>query len=233
MQASLMLALALGVAVVACQGGGDAEQPDRRDQGRAVVQSRGSTLGADPVTLSYVLSEKQRLAVLSGPSVTEFQRDLMVDGVVTFGDYEAAILTMARCINQSGGALGEGEPKLNRRGLYTYSPSWPLDSPPGTENAVRRCIDDHVGTISLFWAEVVAVPQEELAKAMSEMGDCLKISGVTDAPDTQHPRDFHLFIRDKARVGLLTASLQEVYLACASGVEERWGIAGFAPATGG
>jgi hypothetical protein len=177
------------------------------------------------------LDAQRTEAIRKDETIPAGQRVLLSDGVLTFSEYEAAILEMARCVRAAGGQLELGEPRLNRRGLYTYSPSWPVSSPSGTEATIRECIEENLSLVSLLWAEVVTVPEQELRAAMGEMRNCLSGKGIPDVGALSQPADFHAFLRDKALAGTLTPEFQTTYLSCALEVENNWGIAGFAPAT--
>lgn len=61
--------------------------------------------------------------------LTEHARQVLEDGVITFPEYESSVLQAVQCIEDAGGSIDPGDPHLNKKGLYTFVPGWPLDHP--------------------------------------------------------------------------------------------------------
>lgn len=158
-------------------------------------------------------------------STSAFQREALQDGVLTFAEYESAVLQMASCVEDSG---GEVKLDLNVRGGYKHIISYPIDRT-DVAAAVQKCVTDSLSVIEQLWAEVTAVPELDLQTAMVEMRTCLIDRGFPDPPVTSEPSDFRLYMRTLNSRGEFSEERMTEYQECAQRVEDKWGLSYFAP----
>ena len=131
------------------------------------------------------------------------------------------------CVKAAGGGVAKGDPRLNRRGLYSFVPSWPVERPE-LQGIVIQCVNEHVGVLDLFWKELVSPSEKDISDAMNEMTLCMQSVGLGElVPNSPKPQDFQKLI---TRIATDQSKLS-AYVRCAKTAEGQYGLIGFAPYT--
>lgn len=211
----LFLAAAAG-----CSNDGPAEPPRQRD----------ASFFAD---LRYEIPSAEVVAILESTTMSDYVKDVVRDGTVTFGEYEAAVLDTVTCLQDLGAVTAPGEPKLSARGLYTWTATGKAPaSDPADHEALRAhadrleaCAQTFWSPIDYFWIRVVEPTEREKATAMKDLEACLEKSGLAEViPPSRSYESFE---------ALLASSLpEEVRLLvrqCGLEVEEKWALPKFVP----
>ena len=170
------------------------------------------------------VGEGRRNAVLGDDSVSGEVKTVLSDGVITFAEYESSVLAMAECVTSAGGVFYKtDQPKLNWRGLYTYSTGFP-ESIPGAQAAVAGCMERHVGLLDLFWKELTNPTEEEEQIAMNDLAECMKSMGLEkEIPELRRRDDFEM-LGPK-----LSEDQRGLYMSCAQRVAAEHALAYFGP----
>ncbi len=92
---------------------------------------------------------------------------ILQDGVVTAGEYRAAIRNVGSCVEAQGGQF---ESEFDRDG----TPSFTTSGPAGIDDAVEGCFARHVGDVELVWADQLAPTPEEEASFYNEVVSCVE-----------------------------------------------------------
>ena len=158
--------------------------------------------------------------------LTEHAQDVLDDGVITFPEYESSVLQAVQCIKDSGGSIDPGDPHLNKKGLYTFVPGWPLDHPE-VEQMIRSCNHEYLDPLELFWKELVLPSEAEVLVAMDAMADCLVASGLGDIVPQSHA--FEDFAKMPRQLATSRPDAFDGYVACARRIQDDFGLTGFAP----
>ena len=171
------------------------------------------------------IKEQDLLPILM--TAPESQARALSDGVLTFAEYEAAVLAMATCIRDSplgiefatidatGNLVRMPGPWLDRRGRYQYSFFYP-GSVPESEEKIASCRSEFLTAIENFWIVQVAPSEHELAAARRALGECLRAYGE-EVPKEPSERDF-----DRFRMQPTTQ-----FLRCSATVAEEYALPGF------
>lgn len=177
----MTVASALGVVafVTAC-GGSHTAQDQRRDvpggaQGGPLQSNAAVNVASLPANLS------------------DYQRKILADGVLTTQEYQQAAFDVVRCHKEHGariggyphfqGEQGTPEPWWSARGQFMYSPAYPKDDPLAEQN-YHTCEDEYFTTISAFWTDYIAPSVQEMQEARDLVAKCLRDEGI-DVP--AHP----------------------------------------------
>ncbi|MGH6692992.1 MAG: hypothetical protein ACREF4_20175, partial [Gammaproteobacteria bacterium] len=139
------------------------------------------------------------------------QADILADGVLTFGEYESAVMSMTECVRERipdvslvvVGRNGEfvPGPRLNNRNRYDYGFIY-HGSIEASEVAIAECKRQHLSEVEFFWAEHVAPSERDLQEARYALARCVRDAGEdfdvesADAaafePYRLHPTDAYL-----------------------------------------
>jgi|GEM_PF-7060313 len=134
---------------------------------------------------------------------TDFEKDLIRDGTLTFEEYQQAVLRTVSCIERAGldvvhsTGYGRSEemvtgPRLSKRGVYSYTAR--IFSPDGSRPeaefaAVNEC---RAGSaqVEFLWAQHTAPSEVELQALRDHMAACLREngSGVAERPSDEELR---------------------------------------------
>ncbi len=129
----------------------------------------------------------------------DVERRVIEDGVLTFEEYEFAVMRTILCIESTGmeivhsSGYGRSEgiepgPRLSKRGVYSYFARVATDGStphPRAASLVRACKRLR-GTIEQMWAYHTAPTDQELADMREHTAQCLRDAGAT-VPD--HPSE--------------------------------------------
>ncbi|MCC6960225.1 MAG: hypothetical protein IT301_10295 [Dehalococcoidia bacterium] len=211
---SALGAVILAVVAVAAGGlvfgGGDSSTPVSADGpgplSTAVAPGKGPAPGAAATTVNvtvgpYTIPPAQLTGWLAVAS--ERERPLLEDGVLTFAEYQSAVLDAVACIERGGvkvvhfpgygrGGVGEPGPRLSSRGVYSYAGSVQGSSGSVPADAARVVADCKAGSaqVEFIWAQHTAPSEVELQAMRDAMAVCLREAGAS-VPEA-HPSDVQL-----------------------------------------
>jgi hypothetical protein len=154
--------------------------------------------------------------------MSEEQQAIVADGVITFGEYEAAIFATVRCLKTAGFGVtdwpspdrrepAEG-PVLSRRGRYQYLADTHGQEGQAVAEAIESCRTTHSDIVERLWADHVAPSQQEVQYARDLIASCLREEGVA-APT--HPTGEELMRLAFPPDGVATGPPREPYRSCA------------------
>jgi hypothetical protein len=174
----LLTCLLFVASAVACNGGSsrDAHQ----------TMEPGDTTGSVQVT-DAMLSQMPLMTPLS-----DFQRELLSDGVLSLTDYETAYVSLVDCMSDAGWILSrELRPTLARgHSFHAYHPS----GDQAALSASRGCRATFVDGINWLWIQEHRFTEEDLQAARNTMAACLRDAGVASLPTTASKADIQSFI---------------------------------------
>lgn len=146
------------------------------------------------------------------------QRAAFEDGVITFQEYEQAVLKMANCLRQEGIAW---EPKLDPSGKYYDNgvniPAGPPEEVARKSAAIDRCEGQYVEATLTGWQMQNNPTQKELEDARKALAECLRNRGIS-VPENPVEQDF---------IPLKIGASPD-FLACVQEIQARFGLRGFA-----
>lgn len=136
-------------------------------------------------------------------SASEPERTLFEDGVLTFAEYQSAVMQTISCMESAGvtvvhfpgygrGGIGEPGPRLSRRGVYSYvgAVNGAADRPPTEAAAATAACKSGSAQVEFAWAQHTAPSEVELQAMRDQMAKCLRDAGATLSQD--HPSDADL-----------------------------------------
>ncbi len=177
------------------------------------------------------LSARVDPALLQDPkgplaNLSDFQKEILGDGVLTLAEYERAILEVRRCMAALGSTpTRESMPTKN----HGYSARW-YNPGPGRETTedekrqnreqTARCFRDYTDALGSVWGRTYHASAEELQRARDAFAACIRDRGAGDLPI--HPGDGEIlnFI-------VSAAGAPEVR-ACRERIEEEFDMPSFA-----
>ncbi len=222
---ALMAATSFGVAASLLLGCKSANPPARTDStGHADSQE----ILLEPALLPYAaataeIPKSELRTILADPLTDDLVKSLIDDGVISFPDYEAAVLSAMACIRETGGLFRSTDPKLSVRGVYSWVSRIP-GSPTNTSavETAAGCRDSRLGILEFYWKRLVAPAEREIEAAMREMGECMAAGGLAD----RIPREMGVE-QFRQIPSSLPPETRQVYLSCARSTQDRWGLIGF------
>lgn len=136
--------------------------------------SSGDSPGGSNDLPQYIVDELK--------NASDFEREILKDGVVTADEYEKAVMETLRCLDEHGVAhsapamVGEGglmAPKLK----YTVGP-WPEEEDARYSKLYHDCFDEYERGPLTGWTLQSEPSQSALAKANERLVECLQEQGV-------------------------------------------------------
>jgi len=175
---------------------GQREQPDLLRLRKREPALHGSRLLALVLMASVSVScaspptsARPDLAERWRASASEYQRDVLDDGVVSDDEYQQAVSDTAGCMQGAGFDTGpiRDVPDGVRKD-FVVSPGASSDADP--DAAWGRCWDEFLVAVeSVYLAQHAS--DADIATIDQQLRDCLAANGISDAPKT--PTDFELF----------------------------------------
>jgi hypothetical protein len=123
------------------------------------------------------------------------EAELLMDGILTFSDYERAVYAAMACIEEKGWRIVHHPnnvyagsyirydfsesvigPRLTKRGLIEYTGERSDSLPDGTLQ-FQACKDNNSTTVEVLWMAHVAPTQSELEEIRSAIAVCLNEAG--------------------------------------------------------
>ena len=124
------------------------------------------------------------------PTISEYEAPLLSDGVVTFAEYEEAVLATVACLRQSG--VVASDPTLDQAGrifVYSYevseSESETLEDAQARADAVySTCFTTYEDDLQNTWLRQTEPDSEERAALVAELLRCLEREGLSVPSDS-------------------------------------------------
>lgn len=151
-----------------------------------------------------------------------FQQALLSDGLLTYAEYESAVLATVQCLRDRGiEIVTEPHPAPGEVIVFEFGGSTSFSG----ESAVREneaarlsyeaCYHEHQDVVDLAWARQHEVDERTLERARAALRSCLEEAGVEGIPKNAKGRDFQPFQRFEA------------FPKCQERVAEEFDISGF------
>ena len=166
----------------------------------------------------YVLSSAERSVLLENS--TPEQKFAFEDDIVTFEEYEVAVLNTLDCAREGGITVTDAAP--NRRQKYSWNATWP-DDLAGGHVVLEQCRQTYLNTIAQVWTRYTAPSEEELQEAREALASCLRARGVA-VPD---PVDRETLSR-LGGLGTPGGRASPEFADCATQIQEEFALPGFA-----
>lgn len=151
-----------------------------------------------------------------------FQRALLSDGVLTYAEYETAVLATVQCLRDRGVSIVT-EPHAAPGNViaFEFGGSTQFSGEASDrENEEARlayedCYHEHQDVVDLAWARQNQVDQRTLEGARAALRRCLHEAGIEGVPENAKGRDFQPFQHFEA------------FPRCQDSVAREFNIAGF------
>lgn len=148
-------------------------------------------------------------------SAGDQQAEMLSDGVITFQQYETAILATIQCLSDAGISVGSPELRYKRK-YYRYDWQFPDDRAEELFPKVEECTGRWRPVVDGWYIENMAT-EKEVGEARAAFVSCLRDAGV-DLPSHPTEQDFDRLRRSPTRD----------FLACSDEISEEYGLIGFA-----
>lgn len=122
-------------------------------------------------------------AVAGDEAASGFQADILEDGEVTFGEFEAAVAAYSSCLEELGVAVEAEYSDTNESFDYTFTlPGGDVGAALEAPEAVA-CHEEYVSRVELVWADQVGPSAEEDRAFYEAIAACMRAQGfeVADA----------------------------------------------------
>lgn len=111
---------------------------------------------------------------------SEYQQEILRDGVVTADEYEAALLSSRDCIAAAGGIPGEiVEMDGNQLGFETLIEAETEEAGKKISDALRTCNSEYFYEVSQVWAYQNILSPEEREERRPKVIGCLNDAGLS------------------------------------------------------
>lgn len=166
------------------------------------TSSPSDDLGFSHYTITT--SDREEFASLLS-EVTEYQRIILADGIVTFSEYERATFDTLRCMEEGGltishdagfftsgdgtsmsvdlGALTPG-PRLTTEGIYEWIPA--AADPSLFQTVGEPCITEYSRVVVFLWTQHLQPTEQEQQDYRDRLGECIRDNGY-EIPE--HPSE--------------------------------------------
>jgi hypothetical protein len=162
------------------------------------------------------------MSTIPWDTLSEFQSDMLADGRVTAGEYDAAALAFIGCGREAGYEY-VGSETPNMRGRYNFIFRGSKTSSGSLEDqhrSIAECRAEYLDAVELFWARHTAPSEEELQDARRAFAACLNDRGLTVPEDPSPGQMAELLIGPDGR---FPSAMRD----CQSLIEEQFGLSGF------
>jgi hypothetical protein len=160
------------------------------------------------------VGEAARTLLASTP-VPEGQREAVADGVLTYAEYEAAVLATVACAEAAGLRIID-RPHADPSGktlLYSFAAGLDLAEAKRSNAIHHECYVAHLAAINIMWSAQNTPTEDVLAEARQVLTECLR-KALPEAAIPNGP------IPDSIRGS-------EAFLPCVEDVQRRYGLPGF------
>jgi|GEM_PF-5362254 len=170
---------------------------------------------------AMVVTEGMLAEAKKTEKLTEFQAELLSDGLLTLADYDNAYAQLVGCMRNAGWELSRELPPTLSRGH-----SFRAFHRVGGEEAraaAEACRVEYVGIINLLWTQEHRFSETELQAARDALAMCLGAQGVT-FEFSPHPStaEFSAYLAGPEHLGR-----PQPFSVCQLQIEEAHGIPNF------
>lgn len=141
--------------------------------------------------------------------LSDFQRAILEDGVVTPAEYEQAVLATLSCLDAEG--IPHSEPVLQQSGPsaprwdYTVGP-WPIEEDERFSAIYRRCLDEYQRAVASAWSHQEGPTESEMQALRQKAVECFRRYGL-DASDYETFVATESMLSDEERAVALNCKL--------------------------
>lgn len=121
----------------------------------------------------YVLTEMK--------DASEFEREILLDGIVTAAEYQQAVFATLQCAEEHG--IGHTEPQLSHDGRrapryeFTVGP-WPEEEDEKYTKLYKACVDEFLYGVLAAWMQQEGPSESQMAKGKDEVVVCMNEHGL-------------------------------------------------------
>ncbi|MCL2454028.1 MAG: hypothetical protein FWD18_01810 [Micrococcales bacterium] len=122
-------------------------------------------------------------------AMPEFQRNILEDGVVTYAEYESAVIAQRSCLEEAGYSPGEIEDIGGGQIGFIVEVDYSHEPDPAAADALflatdRHCNEEYLFYVGTAWAEsqVITDPAER-ERLRAQFASCLKDAGLRVSAD--------------------------------------------------
>lgn len=121
-------------------------------------------------------------------TTSEFQRNLLNDGQLTYQEYEASVLATVQCLRERGVTISvEPRPAPGKRIEFAYASTAEDDA--AASAAYDECYREYENLVDIVWFRQNQPSEQTLDAARAALAKCLRAAGVA-LPDDPSPADF-------------------------------------------
>ncbi|MBA4182101.1 MAG: hypothetical protein C0506_16060 [Anaerolinea sp.] len=143
------------------------------------------------------------------------QLAFLEDGLVTFEEYEIAVLATVQCLDDAG--IKVGRPELRFAGkYYRYESEIPGDQADLLFPRLEACNNEWQPVVDAWYAEHIAT-EAEIQKARKALVKCLQAAGF-DIPNNPTAEE----------MSRLQRAPSQTFVGCVNAIDEEYGLPGFA-----
>jgi hypothetical protein len=159
------------------------------------------------------VSDAERASLSSIGRVSERAEEILADGLLTWAEYEQAIIAKRECMLAAG--FTKERPDL-QTGFWRHS-----EQGEDVSNAAARCNEDVI-VLSWLWARHHQPSEQEVQAARTTFANCLRELAGADLPETPGRADLERFARSPE-----SARNPQAFVQCQFRVEEEFGFPNF------
>lgn len=119
---------------------------------------------------------------------SEFQRERLQDGKLTYEEYESAVLATVQCLRDRGVVISV-EPRRASGNLLQFAWASTAETDAAGWPAYESCYREHQALIDLLWSQQNQPSEETVQRARAALADCLREAGE-DLPENPASADF-------------------------------------------
>ena len=159
---------ASAAALIAC-GGGSPNQV--RDDG-------ASTPATEDLVVEVSDAEYSRV---SASDAADYPKSVLEDRVITFAEYEAAVLQAVGCASEGKAYLSTGTLRLDASFVYRVAFSWKAADRAEASAAVDDCAERFLGPLQDLWSKgrLGTVPESVYSAARETFWACIENAGIS------------------------------------------------------
>ena len=126
-------------------------------------------------------------------SSSQFQRELLSDGRLTYEEYERAVLATVQCVKDNGIEIAkEIHSAPGKRIAFEFVGGTTEDERARASAVYEDCYREFEETVDLVWAEQNAPDEKTLELARDALAQCLRAGGYQGLPAHPEREDFKL-----------------------------------------
>lgn len=176
--------------------------------GRGTSDSNRSSLpGVELVEGGAVRISEATLEVL-GPRLSDYERAVLDDRILSLPEYEAAYLESIRCVELLGYTVTDKQPPTlldgASFGAFRQGPFNPV-----VDESFKVCKTTYLANLTGIWTTVHGPSASDLQRARDAIGECLRTMGV-EIPDHPSSDELIAYVRGAPSVAPFGQCKQQV-----------------------